>query len=85
MLLASFMDCAGISLGAEGRAAQRSWDVGRRLRVDEDCVVSLADSPWLVRASRSETSCWLCCASSFDIIAWLSMMKVCAHEEKSQY
>ena len=39
-------DCAGRSPKAEGRATQWSRGMGRRLRVDEDCVVSLADCPW---------------------------------------
>ena len=38
MLLASFMDCAGISLQAEGRAMQWLRGTGRRLRVDGDCA-----------------------------------------------
>ena len=42
MLLASFMDCAGISPEDEGRAMQWLRGTGRRLRVDGDCVVSVA-------------------------------------------
>ena len=38
-------DCAGISPEAEGRATQWSRGMGRRLRVDVDCVVLLADWP----------------------------------------
>ena len=54
--------CAGISPEAEGRATQWSRGVGRRLRVDGDCVVSPVDCPWwggrpMTTARRLSVSC----------------------------
>ena len=42
-------NCGGLRRNipkVEGRATQWLRGVGRRLRVDGDCVVSLADWPW---------------------------------------